>query len=75
MFTKIALAVAIVLGTASASFAAPKGQVEGPFKYTLGEVVFEVEKVTPESVRKLGEAEAEIKTELEAKANQSSAVR
>jgi hypothetical protein len=42
MFTKIALAVAIVLGTASASFAAPshhgKGQVSEPlyFKQATG---------------------------------------
>jgi parvulin-like peptidyl-prolyl isomerase len=54
-----------------AMFSAPKGTVEGPFKYTLGEVVFEVEKVTPESVRKLGEAEAEIKTELEQKSKEN----
>ena len=48
-------------------FSAPKGKLEGPLKYTLGEIVFEVEKVTPEEVRPLGEAEAEIKTELEQK--------
>jgi hypothetical protein len=38
MFTKIALAVAIVLGTASATFAAPKGQVNEPlyFKQATG---------------------------------------
>ena len=50
-----------------AMFSAPKGKLEGPLKYTLGEIVFEVEKVTPEEVRPLGEAEAEIKTELEQK--------
>jgi parvulin-like peptidyl-prolyl isomerase len=54
-----------------AMFAAPKGKVEGPIKYTLGEVVFEVEKVTPEKVRPIGEAEAEIKTELEQKAKEA----
>jgi len=53
-----------------AMFSAPKGKVEGPLKYTLGEVIFEVEKVTPEEVRPLGEAEAEIKTELEQKAKE-----
>jgi hypothetical protein len=53
-----------------AMFSAPKGQVEGPLKYTLGWVVFEVEKVTPEKVRPLGEAEAEIKSELEQKAKE-----
>ena len=50
-----------------AMFSAPKGKLEGPLKYTLGEIVFEVEKVTPEKVRPIGEAEAEIKTELEQK--------
>jgi parvulin-like peptidyl-prolyl isomerase len=54
-----------------AMFAAPTGKVEGPLKYTLGEVVFEVEKVTPEKVRPIGEAEAEIKTELEQKAKEA----
>jgi PPIC-type PPIASE domain len=53
-----------------AMFSAPKGKVEGPLKYTLGEVVFEVEKVTPEEVRPLGEAEAEIKSELEQKSKE-----
>ncbi len=53
-----------------AMFSAPKGKVEGPYKYTLGDVVFEVEKVTPEKVRPLGEAEAEIKTELEQKSKE-----
>jgi PPIC-type PPIASE domain len=53
-----------------AMFSAPKGEVEGPFKYTLGEVVFEVEKVTPEKVRPIGEAEAEIKSELEQKSKE-----
>lgn len=50
-----------------AMFSAPKGQLEGPLKYTLGEIIFQVEKVTPEKVRPLGEAEAEIKSELETK--------
>jgi parvulin-like peptidyl-prolyl isomerase len=53
-----------------AMFSAPKGKVEGPYKYTLGEVVFEVEKVTPEKVRSLSEAEAEVKTELEQKSKE-----
>ena len=51
-------------------FSAPKGKVEGPVLYTLGSIVFEVEKVTPEEVRPLGEAEAEIKSELEQKAKE-----
>jgi parvulin-like peptidyl-prolyl isomerase len=50
-----------------AMFAAPKGKLEGPFKFTLGDLIFQVEKVTPEKVRPLGEAEAEIKAELEQK--------
>jgi parvulin-like peptidyl-prolyl isomerase len=54
-----------------AMFSAPKGKIEGPFKYTLGELVFEVEKTTPETVRPLGEAEAEIKTELEQKSKEA----
>jgi parvulin-like peptidyl-prolyl isomerase len=53
-----------------AMFSAPKKSVEGPYKYTLGEVVFEVEKVTPEAVRPLKEAEAEIKAELEQKSKE-----
>ena len=53
-----------------AMFSAPKGELEGPLKYTLGEIVFEVEKMTPETVRPLGEAEAEIKTELEQKSKE-----
>src|SRR6185312_11147293 len=53
-----------------AMFTAPKGKVEGPLKYTLGELIFEVEKETPETVRKLGEAEAEVKTELEQKSKE-----
>jgi parvulin-like peptidyl-prolyl isomerase len=58
-------------GTAGeAMFSAPKGKVEGPVPYTLGSIIFEVEKVTPEEVRPLGEAEAEIKSELEQKAKE-----
>lgn len=53
-----------------AMFSAPLKKVQGPYKYTLGEVVFEVEKVTPETVRPLKEAEAEIKTELEQKSKE-----
>jgi parvulin-like peptidyl-prolyl isomerase len=53
-----------------AMFSASTGELVGPLKYTLGELVFEVEKVTPEEVRPLGEAEAEIKTELEQKAKE-----
>jgi hypothetical protein len=53
-----------------AMFSASKGELKGPFKYTLGYVVFEVEKVNPEKVRPLSEAEAEIKTELEQKAKE-----
>jgi parvulin-like peptidyl-prolyl isomerase len=50
-----------------AMFAAAKGKLEGPFKFTLGDLIFQVEKVTPEKVRPLGEAEAEVKSELEQK--------
>lgn len=50
-----------------AMFAAAKGKLEGPLKFTLGNLIFQVEKVTPEKVRPLGEAEAEIKAELEQK--------
>ena len=53
-----------------AMFSAPKGKVEGPVPYTLGSIIFEVEKVTPEEVRPLDEAEAEIKSELEQKAKE-----
>jgi parvulin-like peptidyl-prolyl isomerase len=54
-----------------AMFSAPKGKVEGPVAYTLGSIVFEVEKVTEEEVRPLEEAEAEIKSELEQKAKEA----
>lgn len=54
-----------------AMFAAPKGKLEGPFKFTLGNIIFQVEKVTPEKVRPLSEAEAEIKAELEQKKKES----
>ena len=53
-----------------AMFSAPKGAVEGPVPYTVGSIVFEVEKVTAEEVRPLKEAEAEIKSELEQKAKE-----
>jgi parvulin-like peptidyl-prolyl isomerase len=49
-----------------AMFKAPTGKVEGPLKYaTSGLVVFEVEKDNPEKVQPLGEAEAQIKTQLQ----------
>jgi parvulin-like peptidyl-prolyl isomerase len=54
-----------------AMFSTSKGELVGPLKYTLGEVVFEVEKTTPEEVRPLGEAEAEIKTELGQKSKEA----
>jgi parvulin-like peptidyl-prolyl isomerase len=50
-----------------AMFEAARGKLEGPFKFTLGDLIFQVEKVTPEKVRPLDEAEAEIKSELEQK--------
>ena len=47
-------------------FSAPKGKVEGPVKYlTAGYVVFEVEKLNPEKTQPLGEAEAQIKSQLQ----------
>lgn len=48
-----------------AIFQAPIGKVEGPVKYaTSGQVVFEVEKQNPEKTQPLGEAEAQIKSQL-----------
>jgi parvulin-like peptidyl-prolyl isomerase len=48
-----------------AIFSAPKGKVEGPIKYlTSGEIVFQVEKMNPEKVQPLGEAEAQIKSQV-----------
>jgi hypothetical protein len=49
-----------------ALFGAPVGKVEGPVKYaTSGFVVFQVEKQNPEKVQPLGEAEAQIKAQLQ----------
>jgi parvulin-like peptidyl-prolyl isomerase len=49
-----------------ALFSAPVGTVEGPIKYsTSGFVVFEVEKKNPEKVQPIGEAEAQIKAQLQ----------
>jgi parvulin-like peptidyl-prolyl isomerase len=49
-----------------AIFSAPKEQVGGPVKYaTSGYLVFEVEKLNPEKVQPLGEAEAQIKSQLQ----------
>jgi parvulin-like peptidyl-prolyl isomerase len=49
-----------------AIFSAPKGKVEGPIKYaTSGFVVFQVEKSNAEKVQPLGEAEAQIKAQLQ----------
>jgi parvulin-like peptidyl-prolyl isomerase len=49
-----------------AIFAASVGKVEGPVKYaTSGEIVFQVEKKNPEKVQPLGEAEAQIKAQLQ----------
>ncbi len=48
-----------------AIFDAPVGKVEGPIKYaTSGQVIFQVEKKNPEKVQPLGEAEAQIKSQL-----------
>ncbi len=55
-----------------AIFAAPVGKVEGPIKYaTSGQVVFQVEKKNPEKVQPLGEAEAQIKSQLTQQAQES----
>jgi hypothetical protein len=49
-----------------AIFSAPIGKVEGPVKYaTSGYLIFEVEKKNPEKVQPLGEAEAQIKSQLQ----------
>ena len=49
-----------------ALFSAPVHKVEGPIKYaTSGFVVFEVEKENAEKVQPLGEAEAQIKAQLQ----------
>jgi parvulin-like peptidyl-prolyl isomerase len=50
-----------------AIFSAPVGEVEGPLDYATsgGQVVFEVEKKNPEKVQPLGEAEAQIKSQLQ----------
>jgi parvulin-like peptidyl-prolyl isomerase len=49
-----------------AIFSAPTGQVGGPVKYaTSGYIVFQVEKKNPEKVQPLGEAEAQIKSQLQ----------
>ncbi len=48
-----------------AIFSAKVGEVLGPIDYsTGGQVVFEVEKITPEKTQPLGEAEAQIKAQL-----------
>jgi parvulin-like peptidyl-prolyl isomerase len=48
-----------------AIFDAKVGEVVGPIDYTTnGRVIFEVEKVTPEKVQPLGEAEAQIKSQI-----------
>lgn len=52
--------------TGEAIFSAPTGKVEGPVKYaTSGFMVFQVEKANPEKVQPLGEAEAQIKAQLQ----------
>ena len=49
-----------------AIFRAPVGEVGGPVKYaTSGYIVFQVEKKNPEKVQPLGEAEAQIKSQLQ----------
>ena len=54
-----------------ALFSAPPGQVEGPVKFaTSGYVVFEVETENPEKVQPLGEAEAQIKAQLQQQAQE-----
>jgi parvulin-like peptidyl-prolyl isomerase len=54
-----------------AMFAAPVGQVEGPLKFsTSGFVVFQVEKENDEKVQPLGEAEAQIKAQLQQQAQE-----
>lgn len=54
-----------------AIFDAGVGEVVGPIDYaTGGQVIFEVEKVTPEKVQPLGEAEAQIKAQLSQQAQE-----
>ena len=54
-----------------ALFSARPDKVEGPVKYaTSGFVVFEVEKENPEKVQPLGEAEAQIKAQLQQQAQE-----
>jgi foldase protein PrsA len=47
-----------------ATFAAPKGKIEGPVKTQFGYYVFEVAKITPGSQQTLDEAKANIKQQL-----------
>jgi parvulin-like peptidyl-prolyl isomerase len=55
-----------------AMFAAPIGKVEGPLKFsTSGFVVFQVEKENEEKVQPLGEAEAQIKAQLQQQAQET----
>jgi parvulin-like peptidyl-prolyl isomerase len=55
-----------------ALFSAPKGKVEGPIKYaTSGYIVFQVERVNDEKVQPLGEAEAQIKAQLQQQAQEA----
>ncbi len=48
----------------AAVFAAEQGELEGPLKETRGYVIFAVEKITPEKVQSLEEAEPQISSQL-----------
>jgi parvulin-like peptidyl-prolyl isomerase len=54
----------------SAIFSASQGEVLGPVKTSLGYYVFEVEKVTPESVQPLAQVQSQISSQLTQQAQQ-----
>ena len=51
-------------------FSAPKGQLEGPIKTSLGYYVFVVEKATPQKVQPLSQAKTQISSQLTQQAQQ-----
>ena len=54
----------------AAVFAAEQGELEGPLKESRGWVIFEVSKITPESVQELETVKAQIANQLEEEAAQ-----
>jgi foldase protein PrsA len=54
----------------AAVFAADQGELEGPLKESRGFVIFEVSKITPESVQELETVEAQISNQLSEQAAQ-----